>query len=77
MSLIFTSNGEFPVGVLKSSNVACSSCGGYHYEEQGGADETVEDQDYEDHHIVGLEILHILVESLGQSPSRGRDLQYY
>ena len=74
--LIFTSNGQFPVSVLKSSNVAGSASSCYHYEQQGRADQTVEDQYYEDHHIVGLEILHILVQSLGQSSGRGRDLEY-
>ena len=73
---MFTSNRQFPLSVLQSSNIAGSSRGGYDYEQQGRADETVEDQHYEDHHIVGLEILNILVQALGQSPGRRRDLQY-
>ena len=71
-----TSNRDFPVRILKSSNVGSPSRGRYDYEEEGRGDETVEDQHYEDHHIVGLEILNILVQALGQSPGRRRDLQY-
>ena len=72
-----TGNGEFPVVILDAGNVGCSSTGGYHDEEEGRGEEAVEDQHQEHHHVVGLEVLHILVQSLGESSGWGRDLEQH
>jgi len=72
---LMTSHCDLPLSILQTGNVASSPSGSHHYEQEGGGDETVEDEDEEDQDVVGLEILNILVQSLRQSPSRGRNLE--
>ena len=65
---ILTSYGQFPLSILEAGDVAGAPGGGDHDDEEGRGDEAVEDQHEEHQHVVGLEVLHILVETLGQPP---------
>jgi len=70
-----TSHRELPLTILEAGNVGGPATGRYDDQQEGRREETVEDQHQEHQHVVGLEILDILVQSLGQSPGRWRSLE--
>ena len=71
-----TSHRELPLTILEAGNVGGPATGRYDDQQEGRGEETVEDQHQEHQHVVGLEILDILVQSLGQSPGRWRSLKH-
>ena len=73
---LVTSHRELPLTILEAGNVGGPATGRYDDQQEGRGEETVEDQHQEHQHVVGLEILDILVQSLGQSPGRWRSLKH-
>jgi len=72
---LMTCNGELALSILEASDVACTPGGGEDDDEEGRGDEAVEHQHQEHHHIVGLEVVNILIQPLGQPPCTRGNLE--
>jgi len=72
---LVTCNGELALGVSEAGDVGGAPGGREDDDEEGRGDQAVEDQHQEHHHIVGLEVVNILVKPLRQTPSTRGNLE--
>jgi len=72
---LVTCDGEFSLCILEAGDVSSAPGGGEDDDEEGGGDEAVEHQHQEHRHVVGLEVVNILVQPLGQPPGTRGNLE--